>query len=338
VHVSGARGAAPSPHYKVGVAAADGYKATATLIVSGIDALEKAAAVADAILVRSARLLALPRNKHLGGAFAKHDTRVELLGSEDTFGPHASAGARATREIVLRIGVRHQNRKAIALFAREVAPAATGMAPGLCGDGSGRARAKPCIVYYSCLVDKSLVPASVVVGASAKRVVAPLPLLAPPSLSASASLPLPMADSLPLHNGQYGNDGGGGGGGSSNGELEIVPLVRVCLGRSGDKGDSANVGLIARKAEYFPYLRRLMTAPVVRARLSHLMHARGAVYAYELPGISALNFVCTRALGGGGSSSLHVDSQGKSYAQKVLSMDVLVPRAWGLGERARSRL
>jgi hypothetical protein len=105
-----------------------------------------------------------------------------------------------------------------------------------------------------------------------------------------------------------------------------VPLSRLAYARSGDKGNSANVAIIARKPEYVPLLRREVTPERVVAQLGHL--ASGPAERFEAPGLHALNFLVQDALGGGGMASLRIDPQGKAYGQMVLEMPVAVPEAW----------
>jgi hypothetical protein len=107
-----------------------------------------------------------------------------------------------------------------------------------------------------------------------------------------------------------------------------VPLIALAFARSGDKGDSANIGVIARKADYLPHLRAVLTPEAVKAYLAHLVE--GEVSRFDLPGIGGMNFLLTRALGGGGMASLRNDPLGKGLAQILLSMEVDAPQVWGL--------
>jgi len=95
-----------------------------------------------------------------------------------------------------------------------------------------------------------------------------------------------------------------------------VPLVTLAYGRSGDKGDLSNIGIMARHERFLPVLRAQLTDEAVRSYLSHLVN--GAVTRYELPGIGAFNVVCEEALGGGGMASLRTDPLGKAMAQPAL--------------------
>ena len=102
-----------------------------------------------------------------------------------------------------------------------------------------------------------------------------------------------------------------------------VALVELAWGRSGDKGDTSNIGLIARRPEWWPVLREVVTAQAVAQWLAFAV--KGPVTRYELPGLLALNFVCEQALGGGGMASLRNDALGKGMGQIVLSMPIAVP-------------
>ena len=102
-----------------------------------------------------------------------------------------------------------------------------------------------------------------------------------------------------------------------------VRLFLLAHGRSGDKGDMANIGVIARRDEWYDFLSRELTAERVRRFLGTLV--RGTVERHELPNLSALNFLVHEALGGGGSISLRLDAQGKTYAQALFRMPLEVP-------------
>jgi hypothetical protein len=89
------------------------------------------------------------------------------------------------------------------------------------------------------------------------------------------------------------------------------------------KGDSANIGLIARKPEFLPYIRAAITEEAVARWFGHV--ASGEVRRYDLPGTHALNFTLQQALGGGGIASVRMDSQGKAFAQMLLDHPVPIP-------------
>jgi hypothetical protein len=99
-----------------------------------------------------------------------------------------------------------------------------------------------------------------------------------------------------------------------------VQLRQICHARSGDKGDTANVGLIALKEEYYPLIRKYVTADRVQKHFEGIV--RGNVERYELPNLWALNFLLHQALGGGGTKSLKNDAQGKTLSAALLRMEI----------------
>jgi len=102
-----------------------------------------------------------------------------------------------------------------------------------------------------------------------------------------------------------------------------VLLNDLAHGRSGDKGDTVNVGVIARRPEFFPFIRDHLTVERVKAHFGDLV--KGGVERYELPNLNALNFMMHEALGGGGTVSLMTDAQGKTFSTAMLRMEVDLP-------------
>src|ERR1044071_619853 len=101
-----------------------------------------------------------------------------------------------------------------------------------------------------------------------------------------------------------------------------IQLTKLAHARSGDKGDTANVGLIALRQEYYPLLVREVTAERVKEHFTGI--CRGAVERFELPNLSALNFLLHESLGGGGTLSLKTDPQGKTLSSALLRMEIEV--------------
>lgn len=297
VRVSGARGRAPSASYKVSATYPDGYRCATTMMIVGDDAAERAEAVARAILTRCSRLI------REAGFPDFAESSVETLGAEASYG--ASSRARATREAVLKIGVRHPSKEALQIFAREIYPAATAMAQSLTGFAGGRPEPQPVIRLFSFLVDKAELHPSVSIGETSLPVPAHMP-------SAAMSAPLPVAADADVA--------------EAAGETAIVPLVALAFGRSGDKGDIANIGVIARNAAFLPWLRRALTPEAIGRHFAH--HVAGEVERFDWPGLGGFNLVMHRALGGGGIASLRHDPQGKAMAQVLMSLPVSVPAVW----------
>src|SRR5713226_1106417 len=104
--------------------------------------------------------------------------------------------------------------------------------------------------------------------------------------------------------------------------LVKVPLSRIAHARSGDKGDTANIGLIAYQARHYPLLAREVTPQRVKQHFGCL--CQGEVERFELPNLGALNFLLHQSLGGGGTVSLRVDAQGKTLGAALLRMEIQV--------------
>lgn len=101
-----------------------------------------------------------------------------------------------------------------------------------------------------------------------------------------------------------------------------IQLVKLAHARSGDKGDTANVGLIALKDEYYPLLVREVTEERVKKHFGEI--CKGEVQRFELPNLKALNFLLHESLDGGGTLSLMTDAQGKTFSTALLRMEIEV--------------
>jgi hypothetical protein len=99
-----------------------------------------------------------------------------------------------------------------------------------------------------------------------------------------------------------------------------IQLLKLAHARSGDKGDTANVGVIALKDEYYPLLVREVTAEAVKRHFGPMV--KGEVERFELPNLGALNFLLHESLGGGGTLSLMTDAQGKTFSTALLRMNI----------------
>ena len=106
--------------------------------------------------------------------------------------------------------------------------------------------------------------------------------------------------------------------------MPVVKLIEIAHGRSGDKGNASNVGIIARHPDVYPFLCEVLTTELVKEHMKNV--CKGKVERFEMPNIGALNFLLHDSLGGGGTVSLKLDAQGKTHASQVLRMDVDVPQ------------
>ncbi len=303
VKVTGATGKAPTNQYKVSATYPAGFRCTATFLLAGIDAYAKAKRVSAAII---SRLEALFNERGLAPFL---ETDVELLGSEATYGPHGKC--HNSREIVVKIAVKHAKKPALVLFSREIAQAATAMAPGLTGIVGGRPSVYPIVKLFSCLIPKDNV--SITVDIDGKQTIV--------SENAESN----DNESFKSQNNDESCDQGELTS-SSNPDTQ-APLIKLAYGRSGDKGNHTNIGIIARNPEYLPYIKAALTEDAVSKFMQHVLDpAHGRVTRFELPGIYALNFLLENSLGGGGVASLRIDPQGKAFAQQLLEFSIPIPQ------------
>lgn len=293
LRVSNAKGRAPGDSYKVCATWVDGYRLMGSAFIGGLRAAEKARCSLDAWLQRCR------------GVFKERawedfrDVSIEVIGAEDTYGRHARDTA--SREVMAKYGLHHNSREALTFAANEFAYLATSAAPGMSGFGAGRAKPGPLIRIHSSLLAKDRVPVTVQMG---------------DQRLSERSYPTP--GSSPAVGTRY----------SSLAVSEDVdcrvPLEQLAYARSGDKGNNANIGVIVRRECYLPYIAQALSESAVAEYFEHLLD--GDVHRFDVPGFHAFNFLLRDALGGGGSASLRVDSQGKALAQMLLSMDVAIPR------------
>jgi hypothetical protein len=298
VRVTGARGREPTPLYKVSATYQDGYRAVATVSIVGPNAAAKAERTGEALIAR-ARM-----SFREGGLADFTATHIEALGAEAAYG--GGSQARGVREALLRLVVVHNDAKALDVFARELGSVGISFAPGTTGIYNGRPKPVPQIRLFTLFVDKTLL-GQPVVSLGERRFGVGIPAGLPLVTTTVAPEPEPVAAPPP------------------GDRLVEVPLIRLALARSGDKGDSANIAIIARDSRYVPVLRREVTAARMAQHFQYLV--AGPVQRFEAPGLHAFNFLLHNALGGGGMASLRIDPQGKAFGQMALEMMVSVPVA-----------
>ena len=298
VLVKGARGRAPTQTYKVSATYAGGFRSIGATVFAGFDAPEKARRTGEAIIARCERML---RAKDLAGFKA---TAVDVIGNDTLYGHRDGKAWPGVRECVLRVAVQHDRPDATELFAREYVGTGLSMSTGRCGLEGGRPSVSPVVKLFSFLLDKTKAPATVKLDGEAVP-------FTPKPVSAAAAIATPAAPALDY---------------APNGREIEVPLIAVAVARSGDKGADANIGVMAREPKFLPAIRASLTEGAVKQYFAH--YANGDVERFDLPGMHALNFVLRDALGGGGTSSVRLDVQAKTYAQLLLSIPIRIPEAW----------
>jgi len=291
VRVEGVKGSPPPPTLKVSVSFQNGYRAFGRLLISGPDTLAKARKLEEVFWTS------------VGGRENFEDARSQLIGWDGT---HPSLTVSEPSEVILQVAVRDGDRDKIdKLFAPQVVPKVLGTIPGVTVlADQGRPRSSDVVGYWPALLSREAVHVKVQVGDE----ILDVPL---PSFSAEDQPDVMHPETDVAF--------------EPTGEVVRVPLSRLALGRSGDKGDTSNVGLIARSPSIYGWLVEAITEDFVKERFEDI--AQGGVERFELPNLISLNFLIHESLGGGGTMSLLADAQGKSYAQYLLATEVEVDKA-----------
>lgn len=296
VRVSGAAGRPGPATYKASATWADGFRAGHIWTCYGRDAGRRARQFADGVFRRVEATLAR------AGLAPLTETCCEIIGEESHFG--AAGDPQHVREVDLKMAVRHPDAKGIGIFLKEMTGLALTAPPGLTGFAGARAKPSPVVRLFSLAVPKSAVSITVDVEGESRRCddpdtrapAGPAPAHAPPQAG-------PAEDCVEL------------------------PLEALAWARSGDKGNKANIGVIARHRDFLPWIARALDEERVAASFAHFLAPGQArpVERFYLPGTGAFNFLLHDVLGGGGVASLRSDPQGKGYSQVLLEHPVAVP-------------
>jgi hypothetical protein len=293
VRVTGARGRPAPERLKVSATYRDGFRAAGTLTIVGRDAATKA---------RRAGEMVLQRVRDVGHSL--RDAVIETLGANGCFpgvlGELASSDA---REVVLRIAVESASREAVERFAKELMPLITAGPQGTTGYAEGRPQVHSVVRYWPCLIERSAVTPSL-------ELIECVPSVpSPPSVGERARVRGTGADAAvisraydqSLHP-------------STLNPQPSATLRALALARSGDKGTSANIGVIARNEEAFAFLQRWLTSDRVADFFAPL--GIDSVERFDLPNLGALNFLVRGVL----RRNLRTDAQGKALGQLLLEM------------------
>lgn len=295
VRVEGARGHGAPDSYKVSATWSDGYRGGHIWTIYGRDSVKKAQKFAEAVFARANQALASR------GMEALSETCCEVIGAECHFGRAARGGQ--SREVDVKIAAKHPAAQGISVFLKEMSGLALAAPPGLTGFAGARARPSPVVRLYSFLLPKSEVNIAV----EFESGTAPTPDSVLPAEARPGPHSFPAATAC--------ND------------MIEVSLEQLAWGRSGDKGNKANIGIIARHPEFLPYIAQSLTEERVRDYFSHFINSTcsAPVDRHFMPGLNAINFLLHDVLGGGGVASLRSDPQGKGYAQLLLAELIPVP-------------
>ncbi len=294
VRVSGTKGHPAPDTYKVSATYADGFRGGSVMTFYGMDADKKAEAYTSAAIARARsalRALNLPDFT---------ETSVEVIGAESQYGAARQVGS--VREVAVKMAAKHPDAAGIGILLKESTGLGLATPPGLSGFAGARSKPSPVVRLFSFVIPKKDVPIEIDVDGKT------IPFESSKGLAFDpAALERPAPPTQP----------------ESGGSMTEVPLVKLAWGRSGDKGNKANVGIIARKKEYVPYIWAALSEKAVGDYYAHFLE--GDVHRFYMPGSNAINFLMDDILGGGGIASLRNDPQGKGYAQLLLDYPIPVP-------------
>jgi hypothetical protein len=292
----------PAPAtYKVCATYEDGWRGGSNMTFYGPNSDEKARRYADSIFRRvreSFRARNMPDFT---------ETSVEVIGAESQYG--ASAQVSGVREVSVKIAAKHPDSAGIALYLKESTGLGLSAPPGLSGFAGGRSKPSPVVRLFSFAIPKDKIDIAIDLG---DETIAFKDVVGETFDPATIERPAPPA-----------KPAGGG-------ETVSVPLYALAFGRSGDKGNKANVGVIARDPVFYPYIHATLTEDAIAKYYAHFLE--GDVKRFLMPGPCALNFLLDQVLGGGGIASIRNDSQGKGYAQLLMDYPIEIP-----AELAKSR-
>lgn len=298
VSVSPAKGCAAPESYKTCLTYQDGFRAGAMLSYYGFDADKKARKFADAAIERTRKIF----RQYNAGDFT--ETSIEIIGAESQFGAYRETDG--AREVVVKIAAKHPDAMGTGLLLKEIAGLGLAAPPGLSSFAGGRPRPSPVVRLFSYLTTKRDVTIHIDVDGAGENFKDVDGQTFDPGV-----IKRPAAPDAP-----------------SETEMVEVPLIKLAWGRSGDKGDKANIGIIARNSNYLPYIWAVLDEDAVAARFAHFIEGgadAGKIQRFFMPGASAINFLIDAVLGGGGVASLRNDPQGKGYAQILLAHPIPVP-------------
>ena len=294
VLVKGAKGFPPSKYYKNSATYMDGYRTIGTLVIGGKDAFNKGEVIANAIIKKCSSIF---KENNIEN-FSK--TSFDIIGSNSIYGPKKNN--LKTKEIVLRIVAAHLNKEALIIFSKELAQAVTGMAAGVINYLGGRPRVSPSIHLFSFLLPKDQIKIKM----SMNKKVVSIPSYIPEE-SKIKQKDFSSKTKKILFKKDY-----------------LIPLINLAYARSGDKGNHANIGIIARKKDYFNFIDSELNPSTISQFFHHVV--QGDVLKWVLPGVNGLNFLLKNSLGGGGMASFNIDPQGKAYAQQLLEYPIPVTK------------
>jgi hypothetical protein len=282
VRCSGVRGRKPTPTLKVSLAYQAGYKTVGLLVVSGPDAVDKGRVFAEMFWDRV-------------GTDGLIDRRTDYVGYNACWGSPASPDI-VPNEIILRFAARAEDKTQLEKISTELAGLVLSGPPGVTVFG-GRPPVTPAYGFWPALIPRNRVKTRLTIRDDQEWF--------DDDPAITEELMLPLAEEAEAE---------------MPASTKTVRLGQIAHARSGDKGSTANIGVIALKPEYYPEIIREVTTD--RIGRFFAANVKGPIERYRLDNLQAVNFVLQNALNGGGTVSLLLDNQGKTLAQALLMMEI----------------
>ncbi|UCG62387.1 MAG: DUF1446 domain-containing protein [Candidatus Zixiibacteriota bacterium] len=294
VRVYGIRGKPEPDHLKVSMSYEDGWKANGAVLVSGPDTEEKAKTIADVFWEKL-------NHKY-------EATRTDMLGSGSIW-PEKLRSC-DSNEILLRFAVRDKSLEKVKDFGKALSTLILSGPAGMAVTTGGRPKPSLVVTYWPALMHRGRVKAKVLVIDSGGDEDF-YEILFPVRVRSVQELPLRKPKSKRVK-------------AKATGRSVKVKLGEICYARSGDKGDTCNIGVLARSPQIYEWMIDNLTAEKVKGFFKGI--TQGKVVRFELENLHGMNFLLEETLGGGGTRSLMIDPQGKTLAQALLQMEVKVPQ------------
>jgi len=297
VKVHSIKGLEPTELYKISMAYRDGYKAQGSIVISGPNARAKAEAFAKIFWQRAGNDFT-----EVGTEYYGWNACHQSLGHQDD-----------GNEILLRLGARSADKEKLRKFGKLIPSLILSGPPGVSVIG-GVPRIQDVVSYWPALMDKTLVQPKIALYDGGVKDVTIVNKDIIGNFKAPEDQEIQVADQ-PTESIE-----------SAIKESSLdntTALYEICLGRSGDKGDMANVGILARGPKCYAFLEKFLTAQRMKNYFQEI--CVGKVTRFQLPGLLGLNFLLDESLGGGGTKTLRTDAQGKTFSQAVLRQKTVIP-------------
>lgn len=295
VKVSGINGSPATDSFKVSMAYEDGYSANGSIIISGDDALRKAEIFADTFWTR------------INIKFEK--TNTEFIGYNSC--QKEMTKSIEPNEVLLKLSVYDSDKSKLVEFSKGIAPLILSGPPGVAVTG-GRPRIQNVMSYWPTLISKKLITARVSLLDNKGDIETVENVesvtgheLNPVQLEKDDEKKEPVEQK------------------TSDEQLVKVKIREICLARSGDKGDVSNIGVLARSESIYAFIKEKLTKEYMKDLFKDF--CKGKVIRYEMDNLMAINFLLEESLDGGGTKSLMIDAQGKTFASALLNQEISVP-------------